>query len=44
MESSKYWEHPKNTGNLTKKNGCLYFAGGDYDSFKCLDVEVWGLH
>ncbi len=41
-----HWVHPENTGNLTinRLSSRLYFAGGDDSSFKCLDVEVWGLH
>ena len=39
-----YWVHPENTGNLTKIDDSLYFAGGNDHNFKCLDVEVWGLH
>ncbi len=40
-----YWFHPEKTGNLTiSDSGTLYFAGGDDDSFKWLDVEVWALH
>ena len=45
--ADKYkWVHPENTGNLKFKDsyGYLYFAGGDDWDFKCLDVEVWGLH
>ncbi len=41
---NSHWVHPSNTGNLKKEDGNLYFAGGDDMSFKCLDVEVWGLH
>ncbi len=40
-----YWVHPQNTGNLTIDDGEIFFAGGNnYGLFKCLDVEVWGLH
>ncbi len=39
-----YWVHPLNTGNLKIRDGCLFFAGGNNWNFKCVDVEVWGLH
>ncbi len=38
------WVHPENTGNLTIDGSDLCFAGGKNRNFKCLDVEVWGLH
>ena len=38
------WVHPKNTGNLTIKDGDLYFAGGNDSNFKAVDFEVWSLH
>ncbi len=44
MASNKLWVHPKNTKYLTKKDNQLYFAGGKKTNFKCVDVEVWGLH
>ncbi len=41
----RHWVHPENTGNLTiDEYNYLYFAGGNDEYFKCLDVEVWGLH
>ncbi len=39
-----YWVHPENTGNLRIDGDLLCFAGGNDSIFKCLDVEVWGLH
>jgi hypothetical protein len=43
--SVDYFVHPFNTGDLTiEDERYLFFSGGNYSTFKSVDVEVWGLH